>query len=201
MPRAEGGGEGVRGGGRAVVPRRPPPVPWPGPPAAAGPGPGPPPTAGSVAPPPPPATCSAGAVWRPQGRARPDWPPVGQFGGGGGRCAALLRGRGWGAPGGGGLGVALPQSAPLPPSGWHQSGRQRRCPVLRGRGPLTSPSLVCVPRPGCSLRGALARPCRTTGLWRHRGGGRAADWGVRGVRAQWRPSPGAAALSGRKASP
>ena len=30
----------------------------------------------------------------------------------------------------------------------------------------------------------------------YRGSGRAADWGARGVRAQWRPSPGAAAFSG-----
>ena len=157
IPRAGWGGSGgERGGGRALVPRHPPPVPLPTPSAAAGrwpvaPGPGHPswPAAWRCAS--LPAVCSVGAVWQPRAQRAGCRPPVGQFGGGrGGRSVRRpSSGARPGGPGGRGAGGALPRSVPLPPSGGHQSGPLRHCPVSH-LFPCSRPRAAARMRPaGC----------------------------------------------------
>ena len=176
-----------------MVPHHPLPVPRPGHSAAerglpVAPGPRPPLMAGGVAPRIPPCR-----VLVPGCLAAP----------GAGRG---LAGRRWVNPGGGGRFVPRPSSGarlggpggrgpagsiPLPPPGRYQGGPLQRCPV-----PRTARARVRVPPPGFGPRGALARRRRAAGLprllWEWAG-----SWlGARGVRAKWRPSRGAAALSG-----
>ena len=123
------------------------------------------------------------------------------MGGGGGLCAALLQGRGWGAPGGAGWGslclgppLCLSRAGSKPgPSGVAQSS-VGVAPILHR---LTSACRCLAAVSGVPLR-ADAEQLAFRG---HRQGGRAADWAVHGVQAQWHPSPGAAALSGGAGPP
>ena len=206
LPQASRGLErGEEGGGRGVAPlflaaplRSPGPVPR----RLRGGGlrsrPRPPPTAGGTAPRVPPCrVLGRGCLASPgagRGLAGHWW--VSLLGGGGGRRAAPLRGHGWGAPGGGGGGsLCLGPSLCLPRAGT-KAGHIGVAKPMEGVAPILQRLVSACRRPdavrGVPLRaGAGLQACRS-----YCGSGRAADWGARGVRAQWRSSPGAAALWG-----
>ena len=154
------GGEGESGGGRAVVPRRPPPIPWPGPPAAAGgwlegPGPGTPHTAGSVAPRVPPCRvlgrgCLASPGAR-RGLGGRRW--VSLVGGGGGRsvrrppAGARLRGLGGRSVGGrsASLGRAPKRASAALPSLWRAWPPYCTGPRLRAAAWTRVAGRLCAP--------------------------------------------------------
>ena len=186
-------------------PRRLPPVCWPAPPAAAGgwlegPGPAPPPTADSMAPRVPPMPRARhGLFGIPRRRARPGCPPVGQSPGGGGGAVSVppsfrgAVGRPRGAGGGGSPYLGPP---PCLPRGGTKAGLLGVAQSMEGVAPVLHRLASACRRPdavrGVPLRaGARLLACRN-----YCGSGRAADWGARGVRAQWCPFPGAAAISG-----
>ena len=172
--RGLGGGEkGERGGGRAGVPRPPPPVPWLGSPAAAwgwlvGPSPGPPYSWLRGYARPPLLRARPGLFGIPERRARPGWLLMGQLlpsrpstcraggrGGGGLRqCAALPRGRG--AVGrsasvrpSASLGWALKRASWASPSPWRAWSQYCSGSCPRAAALMRSAGCPCAPVQGC----------------------------------------------------